>query len=198
MTARCATHAVDTTRQPATDCVEEGWLDRARAGDERAFAWLLGRYRERAVRLATQVMGHSGEGEDAAQEAFIRAFRSIRRLRPGTRFYAWLYPIVVRICLDRRRLARWEMEILCDCPGSPSGGSGDGPAVERLCVESLLGRLSPPLRAAVVLRELEGLEYEEIAEALDLPVGTVRSRLHAARARLREMYTAMREEADRV
>lgn len=198
MSTLCATHEIVASPAASTDSVEEEWLVRARTGDERAFAWLMGRYRDRAVRLATQVLGHSGEGEDAAQEAFIRVFRSIRHQRPGTRFYAWLYPIVVRICIDRRRLARWEMEILCDSPVAQSTDTCDAPSVERLCVESLLGRLSPPLRAAVVLRELEGLEYEEIAEILHLPVGTVRSRLNAARARLREMYAAMREEADRV
>lgn len=93
----------------AVDCLpreereEAGWLSRARAGDEAAYRWLLDRYRARAVRLAAHVLRHEGEAEDVAQEAFVKAFRRLPSFRGEGRFSAWLFGIVVRLCLDRRR-----------------------------------------------------------------------------------------------
>jgi len=93
----------------AVDCLpreereEAGWLSRARAGDEAAYRWLLDRYRARAVRLAAHVLRHEGEAEDVAQEAFVKAFRRLPSFRGEGRFSPWLFGIVVRLCLDRRR-----------------------------------------------------------------------------------------------
>src|SRR5579863_211018 len=98
----------------AADREEERWIERARRGDAAAIDWLLLRYRHRVVRLATHILRHSGEAEDVAQEAFVRAFRSLRTYRADGRFYTWLYQIVVRVCLDRRRLARWDREMPLD------------------------------------------------------------------------------------
>jgi RNA polymerase sigma-70 factor, ECF subfamily len=183
------------------DTEEVCWLERARAGDEAGFAWLLSRYRSRVVRLAAHVLRRPSEAEDAAQEAFIRAFRNLRSFRGEGRFYTWLYHIVVRVCLDRRRLARWEAEVQID-EMSLNVDRGDTPGAEiihhRLLVERLLDQLSPPMRAALVLREIEGLEYAEIADVLDIPVGTVRSRLNAARAKFRSIYEAALQEARNV
>src|SRR5579875_3369398 len=80
------------------------WVARARTGDEAALRWLLGRYRSRAVPLAAHILRrHPDEAEDVAQQAFVRAFRSLPRLRGDAGFAAWLYRIVVRLCLDRQR-----------------------------------------------------------------------------------------------
>jgi RNA polymerase sigma-70 factor (ECF subfamily) len=162
----------------ARDSEEAHWLHLARSGDESAFQWLLARYRSRAVRLASHILHGSEEAEDAAQEAFIRAFREIVHFREDSGFYTWLYQIVSRICFDRLRLSRFKQET--SLPDDRST-SIDTNSDARLLVESLLGRLSPPMRATLVLREIEGLEYEEIAEILRIPVGTVRSRLNSAR-----------------
>ncbi len=179
----------------ACDPEEEAWLQRACEGDPRAFGWLLTRYRDRVVRLAAHVLRNPDEAEDAAQEAFVRAFRSLRGYSGRSSFYTWLYHIAVRVCLDRRKLRRWTAETpLAD---ELAGGPREV-AVDRLVVEALLDRLSPPMRAALVLREMDGLEYGEIAEVLDIPIGTVRSRLSAARAQFRELYQAANEEAERV
>lgn len=181
------------------DREEEAWVARAREGDHEAFGWLLARYRGRAVRLAAHVLRRPGEAEDAAQEAFVLAFRSLRSFRGQGRFYTWLYAIVVRVCLERKRSARWRSETPMDSvPDAPASRPASGGCDERLLVESLLDRMTPPMRAALVLRELEGLEYEEIAQALRIPVGTVRSRLNAARAQFRALWQAAQEETRHV
>ena len=82
---------------------EERWIARALAGDESGFRLLLERYRNRAIRLAAHVLRSPVEAEDAAQEAFVKAFRNLRSFRGESRFYTWLYHIVVRECLDRRK-----------------------------------------------------------------------------------------------
>ena len=182
------------------DREEAAWVARARTGEEAAVRWLLARYRGRAVRLAAHVLRRRPEeAEDVAQEAFVRAFRRLPRLRGDAGFGPWLFRIVVRLCLDRRRAAHWNREVSPDDLGAWEARVA--PATEgldtRLLVGMLLDRLTPPMRAALVLRELEGLDYAEVAEALDIPVGTVRSRLHAARAQFRELWTAaLMEDAD--
>src|SRR5579862_72651 len=94
----------------AADREEERRIERARRGDAAAIDWLITRYRQRVVRLATHILRRPSEAEDAAQEAFVRAFRSLRTYRAEGRFYTWLYQIVVRVCLDRRRQLRWDKE----------------------------------------------------------------------------------------
>lgn len=179
---------------PREDREEVGWVARARAGDEAAYRWLLDRYRARVVRLAAHVLRHEGEAEDVAQEAFLRAFRRLPDFRGEGRFSSWLFGIAVRLCLDRRRSARWTREVPEDAALPPS--SSPDAADTRLLVGALLDRLSPPMRAALVLREMEGLDYDEIAATLGIPIGTVRSRLHAARAQFRALWTAALEEDD--
>jgi RNA polymerase sigma-70 factor (ECF subfamily) len=173
---------------------------RAQSGDEAAIDWLLARYRCRVVRLATHILRHPSEAEDVAQEAFVRAFRNLRAYRAEGRFYTWLYQIVVRVCLDRRRLARWEAEKPLDTLPEPREQTDAAlNAVEiRMLVETLLDQLTPPMRAMLVLRELEGLEYEEIAQVLHIPVGRVRWRLHTARAQFQELWRQAHQEADHV
>src|SRR5690242_7487872 len=90
------------------DREEARWIVQAQAGDEIAIDRLIARYRKRVVRLAAHVLRRPEEAEDVAQEAFVRAFRSLRSFRGEGKFYTWLYPIVVRLCLDRQRLARWD------------------------------------------------------------------------------------------
>lgn len=176
---------------------EARWIERARAGDEAAFRWLLDCYRERAVRLAAHVLRQPDEAEDVAQEAFIRAFRGLSSFRGDGRFYTWLYHIVVRVCLDRKRRAWWSREAT-SAPRESAGSEATEGVDTRLLVEALLDRLNPPMRAALVLRELEGLEYEEIAQVLGVPVGTVRSRLNTARAQFRSLWSAAMRELDDV
>lgn len=179
------------------------WIERARTGDDAGYRWLLGQYRARVVRLAAHVLRGGGDAEDVAQEAFVRAFQRLPSFRGRTsggqgRFSAWLFSITVRLCLDHRRLAHFSREVSADAdPLAVSGAASLMASPDtRLLIEALMDKLPPPTRAALVLREIEGFEYDEIAQMLQIPVGTVRSRLHAARARFRELWTAAQTETD--
>ena len=177
---------------------ERVWLDRCALGDERAIRWVLNRYRERVVRLASHVLHNSREAEDVAQEAFVKAFRQIDQFRGESGFYAWLYRIVINLCLDRMRRKCVTSEIPLEERTLPTHSLSNPDMEKRLAVEQVLDSLTPPMRAALVLREVEGLEYAEIAQVLSIPVGTVRSRLNTAREQFRRRWTAIQEEANHV
>jgi RNA polymerase sigma-70 factor (ECF subfamily) len=183
------------------DTVEGAWVARARQGDLEAFDWLMTRYRERAVRLASHVLHRPDEAEDVVQEAFLRVFAQMPDFRGDAHFYTWLYRIVVRCCLNRMRIPYWRREqvFLSETQADSEDRSQASIQTEnRLEIETLLERLSPPLRAALVLRDREGLGYEEIAEVLQIPTGTVRSRLSAARRQFRAMWREAQEETNHV
>lgn len=177
---------------------ERAWLDRCALGDERAVRWVLNRYRERVVRLASHVLHNSREAEDVAQEAFVKAFRQIDQFRGESGFYAWLYRIVINLCLDRMRRKCVTAEISLEERTLPVHSMSNPDMEKRMVVEQVLDSLTPPMRAALVLREVEGLEYAEIAQVLNIPVGTVRSRLNTAREQFRRRWTAIQEEANHV
>src|SRR5438132_3829769 len=99
MGAGTAAGAADTADRQE----ERAWLDRCAAGEEKAIRWVLARYRDRVVRLAAHVLHNPREAEDVAQDAFVKAFRLIDQFRGDSGFYAWLYRIVVNLCLDRIR-----------------------------------------------------------------------------------------------
>jgi len=187
LTLRAMTALDGTDRETREEAL---WIARAKTGDEAAYRWLLDRYRARAVRLAAHVLRR--EAEDVAQEAFLKAFGRLSTLHGTSRFSPWLFQIVVRLCLDKKRLVRWASEVPDEFAPHSIAPADD--ADTRLLVAALLDQLSPPMRAALVLREMEGLEYDEIAQVLNIPVGTVRSRLNSARARFRALWTAAQED----
>ena len=170
---------------------EDDLLARLKSGDARAFEEMVIAHQHRVFGVALRMLGNPAEAEEVAQEAFIRAHRGITAFRGDAKLSTWLYGIASRLCLNRltsgeRRLARGgdaELERLAQ--------SGPDPAadLERSEIEQALHRAIAELpedrRLVVVLRDLEGLSYEDIAAALDLELGTVRSRLHRARADLK-------------
>lgn len=178
-----------TLRAPlAADPEEARWVACACTGDDAAYRWLMERYRFRAIRLAAHVLGRDADAEDIAQEAFIQAFRQLRTLRQGDRFGPWLFKIVIHRCLDHKRAKRWSHEMGIERAVAETSSESPDP-LTKLLVKQLLDQMNPTMRAALVLRELEGLEYEEIAVVLKVPVGTVKSRLNAARTQFRNMWT---------
>ena len=200
VTERAEVLPISALAEPVEDREEARQIALAQSGSEAAIGWLLARYRQRVVRLAAHIMRRPGDAEDAAQEAFVRAFRNLNSFRGKGKFYTWLYQIVVRVCLDYKRLARWDSEISMEAITEPLTGSDAGlRAVDsRLLVEALLDRISPPLRAMLVLRELEGLEYEQIGRVMQIPVGRVRWRLHAARAEFQKLLALAMKESENV
>ncbi len=177
---------------------ERVWLDRCCEGDERAIRWILNRYRDRVVRLAAHVLHNSREAEDVAQEAFVKAFRQIKQFRGESGFYAWLYRIVINLCLDkmRRKSSTAEIDFEESCIAGFASCSTD--IETQVVVKQILASLSPPMRAALVLREVEGLDYMEISEVLGIPLGTVRSRLNTAREQFRRKWRAIQKEVEHV
>lgn len=164
---------------------ERDWIRRCQQGDERAFRALMSRYRGRATYLAAQILHDRTEAEDVVQDAFLRVFRSIRQFRGDATFYSWLHRIIVNLCLDRRRKAG---SITLSLDETQDHGPPASISTTRLEVDALLAYLSDELRVTLLLREIAGLSYAEIARELDIPVGTVRSRLSAAREQFRRLW----------
>ena len=168
------------------------FLRRLRSGEPLAFEALVRIYQHRVFGVALRMLGNAAEAEDVAQETFLRAHRALPEFRGEAKLSTWLYAIASRLCLTR--LGSGEHAAIRQDEGSIGrlAQDADGPdvALERSELETALHRaiagLPDDRRIVIVLRDLEGLSYEEIGEALDLPAGTVRSRLHRARLDLRE------------
>jgi RNA polymerase sigma-70 factor (ECF subfamily) len=144
---------------------------------------IMDRHRRRIVQVAANILRDANEAEDVAQDSFLRAFREISRLKEDRAFPGYLYRICVRACMDRLRNRKPSFEAL-DVPVASPGSSVE----TKVLVERLLNLLSPEMRATLVLREMEQFSYDEVAEATGVPVGTVRSRLHVARERFRQLW----------
>ena len=166
------------------------------AADERerveAFSVLLARHRDRVLNLAWQMLGSRDDAEDAAQEAFTLAFRSLPSFRNEARFGTWIYRIAINVCLGRKRAAK-SCESFDDVDVALHGDANHDAAKraeKRLHVARTLDAMSSNLRAVLVLREIHDLSYEEIARVLSVPVGTVRSRLSEARRKFIALWEA--------
>ncbi len=175
-------------------------VHRAISGDKEAFERLVYEHRPRALRLASSVLKNSSEAEDVVQEAFLRAWANISSFRMDCTFYSWMSRIVIRLCLNRLRSPFWKRQDLSMFETAVQGHmvTHADASNARIVVAQLLNSMSPPLRAALILRELDGMEYEEISFALGIPVGTVKSRLNAARNRFAGLWNAIQKETDSV
>jgi len=176
-------------REP--DTLNDELLARLRRGDARAFEDLVKTYQHRVFGVGLRMLGSRAEAEEIAQETFLRAHRALGAFRGEARLGTWLYAIASHLCLNRlaagdRRHTRADHETLDRVPSSVVDAAT---AAERSELETALHQAIAALpedrRIVVVLRDLEGLGYEEIAEALGLELGTVRSRLHRARMELK-------------
>ena len=166
-------------------------LARLRAGDTRAFEELVTMYQHRVFGVALRMLGNRAEAEEIAQETFLRAHRALREFRGEARLGTWLYAIASRLCLNRlasgpRRHERSDDIALAQAPAESADTAG---ALERGELEAALheavAALPEDRRIVVVLRDLEGLSYEDIAQVLGMPLNTVRTRLHRARLDLK-------------
>ena len=170
-------------------------VDRTLAGDLQAFEALVERHRDVVFRVAARIVGRD-TAEDVSQDAFLRAFHRLHRFRGDAPFRAWLLQIAHHAAIDAVRRGRVEVEDADAAEDAPEPDAQRLPAerlerrerAERL--EIKLRRLRYEHRAVLVLRDLEGLSYEQIAVATETPVGTVKGRLHRARGELIDLLRA--------
>ncbi|HMO16133.1 MAG TPA: sigma-70 family RNA polymerase sigma factor [Pirellulaceae bacterium] len=163
-------------------------------GDADAYGQLVIRYQQRLYNSLVQLMRDTIEAEDATQEAFVLALRKLDSFRGQSSFFTWLYRIAFNSAVSRMRKKRpdltshQDMSKLEEWKGSSSELPEDRLNREEnvLLVQTALGRLNEEHRAILVLREIDEMSYEDLSRVLDLPIGTVRSRLHRARLQLKQ------------
>lgn len=180
------------------------------AGDRSAFGFLVRKYQDRLFNVAFRLAGHVEDARDITQDAFINAFESLNRFQGDAQFFTWLYRIAVNAAISRQRKRRETISLQqggrpdqpLPEPFDESFDHQPGDAIERResdqRIHAALQQISPDFRTVLVLRDLDGMKYEEIADALELPIGTVRSRLHRARLELRSILEKAETEAPRV
>ncbi len=178
--------------EPAGRPADLELIRRVQSGDLAAFDELMQRYARSVYKVTYSLMRSHADADDAAQDTFIRAFRSIGRYDPTWRFYTWLRRIAVNVCLNElKRRKRFRLVPLPQPDGDaesadvPDPNPAEVDSTLRRDLDAALTRLPDDQRAVFVLRVNEEMSYSEISEVLAIPVGTVMSRLNRARARLR-------------
>jgi RNA polymerase sigma-70 factor (ECF subfamily) len=179
-------------------------ISRFKTGDISAFEEILLRHQDKIYNLCRRMLGNSHDAEDATQDVFLKAYQNINKFKPEASLYTWLFRIAVNTCIDYKREPFFESLFKSSKEGdvfvvdSPTGS----PSPDRLyeskqisdAIQLTLSRLPVKLRAVIVLKEIEGLSYEEIAEVLDVSIGTVKSRISRARDDLKEVLKKFREQ----
>jgi len=190
---------------------EQALLGRARRGETAAFREIVEVYQGRIYRTVVGMTGDPEDARDVTQEVFLKAFEAIGAFKGDSSLHTWLYRIAVNLCIDQLR-GRRKRVLLTDLH---AGEDDDGPEHEKLPdaggvdplegalrhekadrIGAALGALSADHRSIIILREVEGLSYDEIAKVLGIGLGTVMSRLHYARARLRGALEAFVKEGE--
>lgn len=182
------------TTSTTQDDTDQELVRRVQAGDQTAFNLLVLKYQHRVLKLVGRFVNDAAEAEDVAQEAFLKAYRALASFRGDSAFYTWLYRIAINtaknaLVSQRRRPVDFDLDLQDPEQYDRQAKLKETDTPEavlltdeiRTVVEEAMEQLPEDLRTAIVLRELEGLSYEEIAEAMDCPVGTVRSRIFRAR-----------------
>lgn len=186
-----------------TDDVEliRGFKD----GDVSSFEQLVLKYQDKVYNLCRHMLGSAHDADDAAQDTFTKAYQNLNNFRPEASFYTWLYRIAVNTCLDYKKRPFFQSVFGSHVEGDNESGiepvSGE-PSPEKLyeskqlryALGTSLGKLSLKLRAVIILKEVEGLSYEQIAGVLDVSIGTVKSRISRAREELKELMKEFREQ----
>ena len=170
-------------------------VERVQAGDKRAFDVLVSKYQRRLMRLVSRLVHDPAEAEDVVQETFIKAYRALRHFRGDAAFYTWLYRIGINTAKNYLVTQGRRAAMSCDADVEQAESFDDGTKLRdnntpesvlaskqiAVTVNAAMEVLPIELRTAIVLREIEGLSYEEISEIMACPIGTVRSRIFRAR-----------------
>lgn len=179
-------------------------VEACRAGQTEAFGALVERYQERLYQTLLHLSGSAEDARDILQDTFLRAYEKLGQFQGDSSFYTWVYRIGVNLALSghRRRRSRPAIRRMgdhgADCCEDTADDSADADptyplerAEREQIVEAALRQLGPEQRAVVILKDFDGRRYEEIAAILDVPIGTVRSRLHRARCELRDRLACL-------
>jgi RNA polymerase sigma-70 factor (ECF subfamily) len=175
-------------------------VERVQNGDKEAFGLLVSKYQRKLVRLLSRLVRDPAEVEDVAQEAFIKAYRALPSFRGDSAFYTWLYRIGINTAKNWLVSNGRRVPTTTDVASEDAESYDDGELLrdvntpERMLMSKQIGdtvnlameALPEELRTAVMLREIEGLSYEEISQVMDCPIGTVRSRIFRAREAIAE------------
>jgi len=178
------------------------------AGSETAFDWLVTHYHAPVYNLILGMLGDTSDAADGTQEVFLKAFRGIRKFRQGSSLKTWLYRIAIREALNQKRWFKRHLQKNVSIDAEPEEGQArfeiadlGGTPFEQLAsheiqdaVQGALQQVPEAFRSAVILRDLEGLSYEEVAEVLECSVGTVKSRILRGRRALKEILEPMLQE----
>ncbi len=182
------------SQKRTSEHLDEDLVARVQQGDKKAYDLLVIKYQHKIVQLVNRYLKDPSEAQDVAQEAFIKAYRAIGSFRGESTFYTWLYRIAINTAKNylvsrSRRSSQYEVDIQDAeaIENAPQLQGVDTP--ERLllneeiikAIRAAIDHLPEEMRTAIMLREFEGMSYEEIAEAMECPVGTVRSRIFRAR-----------------
>ncbi|MGA2095726.1 MAG: sigma-70 family RNA polymerase sigma factor [Candidatus Acidiferrum sp.] len=180
------------------------------AGSETAFDWLVTHYHAPVYNLILSMLGDTSDAADGSQEVFLKAFRGIRKFRQGSSLKTWLYRIAIREALNHKRWFKRHLQKNVSIDAAPEEGHaqieiedlGATPFEQlasreiQVAVQHGLQEVPDVFRTAVILRDLEGLSYEEVAEVLECSVGTVKSRILRGRRALKEVLEPMLREHD--
>jgi RNA polymerase sigma-70 factor (ECF subfamily) len=169
-----------------------------REGNTAAFGALVFRYQDRLFNTVLRLCDNAEDARDVVQEAFLHAYQSLHTFKGDALFFTWLYRIAVNAAISMRRKKRVVLRIQPAGEGTggieptdPSERNRPGHALEMAeeerQVHEALAKLSPEHRAVLVMKDMEGMKYEEMADILGVPVGTIRSRLHRARLEMRDL-----------
>jgi len=174
-------------RRPSSLPTDEELIALFRDGDPSAFEELVKRHEQRIYNLCLRMLGKPEDARDATQETFLAALRRLSGFRGDSRFSTWLHRVAVNSCYDtlRRRQRRPE-EALPDEPGPAPGDLAES-AAEAVDVRQALLRIPEDFRTVLILHDVQDVGYEEIAEILGVPVGTVKSRLHRGRVAMGQL-----------
>jgi len=174
---------------------ESSIIDRFKKDEKAAFEELVLKYQDRIYNLCKHMLGGAHDAEDAAQDTFIKAYQKLKDFKPEASLYTWLYRIAVNTCLDYKKRPFWESLFKSSAEGEEfiSEPVSEAPSAEKLyeskqlgvALSKSLGKLSLKLRTVIILKEIEGLSYEEIADILEISIGTVKSRISRAREELK-------------
>lgn len=185
---------------------DEELIRSARKGDEEAFRELMERYKRRAFSVAVGIVGDPDDAMDVVQDAFVKLYYKLKEFQFGSNFYTWFYRLLVNQAIDRWRKSSRSQSVPLDekrlteedsppdaaiYPRTPEDLAGNRELGEAL--NRAIAALPEYHRAVILLREVDGMAYEEIAAVLGCSVGTVMSRLHYARAKLKEALKGFRE-----